>query len=94
MALHLGEDDLPSPGISSTADAGFPGNGLPGAAGENEEPGVREWALGGSGVAGARRLARGAGWANARLRVQESTWWVCGAFIQTLGVSVLASAKV
>lgn len=61
MALHLGEHDLPSPGISSTADAGFPGNGLPGAAGENEEPGVREWALGGSGVAGARRLARGAG---------------------------------
>lgn len=71
MALRLGEDDLPSPGISSTADAGFPGNGPPGAAGENEESGVWEWALGESGVAGARQPAHGAGWANSRLRVQR-----------------------
>lgn len=56
-----------------------------GVAGENEESGVREWALGGSGVAGARQPARGAGCRTQGCACKESTWWVCGAFIQTLG---------
>lgn len=71
VALHLGEDDLPSPGILSTADAGFPGNGPPwGGRGERRVwgPGVgtrRKWGGWSAATCARSRMP------NARLRVQR-----------------------
>lgn len=70
LALHLGKDNLPSPGIAFPAGAAFRGSVPRGAAGASGESGVREPALGGSGVAGARLPAKRA-WLEARLPVRS-----------------------
>lgn len=57
LALRLGEDNLPSPGIASAAGAAVWGNDPPWAAGSRGESRVREWTPGKSVVAGARLLA-------------------------------------
>lgn len=78
VALHLGKDNLPSPGIA------FRGGVPPGAAGASGEPGVREPAQGGSAVAGARLPAKRAG-LEARPRVRSVHAVGVLRFIQTLG---------
>lgn len=45
MALRLGEDNLPSPGIAIAEGAGLWGNDSPGAAGGGRESWVLEWTL-------------------------------------------------
>lgn len=69
VALRLGKDNPPSPGIAFPAGAAFRGSVPRAAAGASGESGVREPALGGSGVAGARLPAKRAG-LEARPRVR------------------------
>lgn len=94
MALRLGEDNLPSPGIAIAEGAGLRGNDPPGAAGGGRESWVREWTLGKSRVVRARLPREQAGEATS-LRLRSVHAVGVRRFHSNFGESlVLASAKV
>ena len=94
MALRLGEDNLPSPGIAIAEGAGLWGNDSPGAAGGGRESWVRKWTLGKSRAVRARLPPEpAAGETSLRLRSVHAVG--VRRFHSNFGESlVLASAKV